>query len=61
MRALQKKREQNLDHIMGDKIVLYDDHHPGPKILKKVEIITAYGKKRTYTIRRTAKGGYLFN
>lgn len=55
------KREGRKDRIVGNKIILYDDYSPGPKILKAVEIITAFGRKRTYHIRKTSKGGYLFN
>ena len=55
------KKEDRKDRIVGSKIILYDDDTAGPKILKTVEIITPYGKKRTYEIKRTNKGGYLFN
>ena len=57
----KKEREDQKDRIVGKRIILYDDDRPGPKILKMVEIITPYGKKRTYAIRRTSKGNYLFN
>jgi hypothetical protein len=55
------KREDRRDRIEGKKIILYDDNSPGPRILKAVEIITPFGRKRTYHIRKTSKGGYLFN
>ena len=50
-----------IDRIEGDKIILFDPYQSGTKILKKVEIITSDGNKRTYEIRRTSKGKYLFN
>ena len=49
------------DRIEGDKIILNDPHQSGAQVLKKVVIRTAHGDKRTYEIRRTAKGNYLFN
>ncbi len=53
-------RNKNNDRIEGSKIILYDRRKPGPYILKKVEIITPEGKK-IYEIKKTRKGGYLFN
>jgi hypothetical protein len=50
-----------MDRIEGDKIILFDPHQSGAQVLKKVEIITADGEKRTYEIKRTANGKYLFN
>jgi len=55
------KKIQGLDRIEGDKIVLYDKDLPGPRVLKKVEIISTNGEKRFYKIKKTIKGGYLFN
>lgn len=55
------KREDRRDRIIGNKIILYDDDSPGPKTLKAVEIITPFGRRRTYRIKKTSKGGYLFN
>jgi len=46
--------------IEGDKIVIFDKDQNGPYTLKKVEIITPSGKK-IYVIKKTRKGGYLFN
>lgn len=54
-------REKREDRIEGDKIVLFDDLYYGSKTLKRVEIHTVDGKKRTYEIKRTIKGNYLFN
>jgi len=48
------------DRIEGDKIVIFDKDAKGPYTLKKVEIITPTGKK-AYVIKKTRKGGYLFN
>jgi hypothetical protein len=56
-----KKKPVRSDRIEGDKIVLYDNYPPGPKVLKKVEIVTPQGNKRFYKIKKTSKGGYLFN
>lgn len=52
---------QDVDRIEGNKIILFDKHGPGGKVLKEVKIITKSGEIRHYTIRRTSKGGYLFN
>jgi hypothetical protein len=49
------------DRIEGNQIILYDDSRPGPKVLKKVTIITLSGGKRNYVIKKTSKGGFLFN
>jgi hypothetical protein len=49
------------DRIEGDKIILVDSGNPERKVLKKVEIITPGGSKKFYEIKRTSKGGYLFN
>ena len=48
------------DKIDGDKIVIFDKDKNGPYTLRKVEIITPTGKK-VYEIKKTRKGGYLFN
>jgi hypothetical protein len=48
------------DHIEGEKIVLFDFFGPVSKVLKTIEIYTKKGK-RTYQLKKTAKGGYLFN
>jgi len=45
----------------GDKIIIIDRGDPDNKTVKKVLIITPDGKQRKYEIKRTAKGGYLFN
>ena len=49
------------DRIEGNEIILYDDSRPGPKILKKVTIIAPSGAKRSYVLKKTSKGGFLFN
>lgn len=49
------------DRIEGDKIILYDNTPPGPRIFKEVEIILPYGEKRLYKITKTPKNGFLFN
>ena len=49
------------DRIEGDTIILFDRNRAGSKTLKKVEIITQDGSKKSYKIRRTVKGNYLFN
>ena len=49
------------ERIENDTIILYDESQFGSKILKKVEIHTIDGKTHTYEIKRTRKGGYLFN
>ena len=49
------------DRIEGDRIIIYDNSGQGSKILKTVEIVRPSGEKRTYVIRKTEKGGYLFN
>jgi len=54
-------QEDSKDRIEGDTIILHDDHKPGPRTLKRVEIIISNGKKRFYEIRKTSKCGYLFN
>ena len=48
------------DRIEEDTIILHDDFGSGPKLLKKVKIIRS-GKNHNYAIRRTKRGGYLFN
>ena len=59
----QKSKEKRLvrkDRIEGNKIILYDNSTPGPRVLKKIEIITPR-YKRIYKLRKTIKCGYLFN
>ena len=53
--------EKTKDRIEKDTIILHDRNRVGPKTLKRVEIITEDGSKKSYKIRRTIKGGYLFN
>jgi hypothetical protein len=57
----QMKREVRKDRIEGNTVILYDDNTIGPKTLKTVEIITPYGKKTKYLLRRTTEGRYMFN
>lgn len=52
---------KNQDRIEGDTVILFDSNRLGSRTLKKVEIITSEGKKRTYEIKRTMAGKYLFN
>ena len=52
---------EEMDRIIGDRIILYDKSGRGPGDLKTVEIINDIGEKKTYTIKKTVKGGYLFN
>lgn len=49
------------DRIEGDKIIIHDKCDPKQKVLKKVEIIKANGEKRIFELKRTSRGGYLFN
>ena len=59
----QKSNEKKLaktDRIEGDRIILYDNAIPGPRVIKVVEIITPWSK-RIYEIKKTKKCGYLFN
>jgi hypothetical protein len=59
----QKSKEKalvNTDRIEGDRIILYDNPTPGPRVLKEIEIITPRSK-RIYKIKKTRKCGYLFN
>jgi hypothetical protein len=53
-------KESN-DRIEGDTIILHDDYSKRAALLKKVLIITPSGIKKAYEIKRTKKGGYLFN
>lgn len=53
--------EQTKDRIEKDTNILFDRNQAGSKTLKKVEIITEDGSKKSYKIKRTIKGGYLFN
>jgi hypothetical protein len=59
----QKSKEKalvNTDRIEGDRIILYDNSTPGPRVLKEIEIITPRST-RIYKIKKTRKCGYLFN
>jgi hypothetical protein len=60
---VRNKAESNnfQDRIEGDKIILIDPHQSGGQVLKKIEIITADGRKRKYKLKRTARGKYLLN
>lgn len=49
------------DRIEDGRIILFDAGNPNNKTLKKVIIITPEGTKKEYEIKRTNKGGYLFN
>jgi hypothetical protein len=49
------------DRIEGDRIIIFDPGQPDKKTLKQVEIVTPQGIVKIYEIKRTAKGGYLFN
>jgi hypothetical protein len=61
MKNLKREKDFVPDRIQGDTIILYDPCEPGEKVLKKVRIIARSGEIKRYEIRRTAKGGYLFN
>ena len=61
MTCSEKKSNKSLDRIEGDTIFLFDSNRTGSRTLKKVEIFTTDGKKRTYEIKRTMAGKYLFN
>lgn len=61
MKEDSKKIHDGFDRIEGDRVILYDRELPGSRVLKRVEIITSNGKRRFYKIKKTAKGGYLFN
>lgn len=58
---MKKSAARRPDRIDGNTITLYDECRPEKKILKRVVIIKSSGEERHYEIRRTAKGGYLFN
>lgn len=55
-----KNEGDKQDQIHGNTIILYDDNDSSPKVLKEVRIITSTETK-SYAIRKTKKGGYLFN
>jgi len=59
-KSSKQKKSDKLDRIEGDKIILYDNSIPGPRVLKVVEIISP-GSKHIYRIKKTKKCGYLFN
>ena len=59
-KSSKQKKSDRTDRIEGDKIILYDNSIPGPRVLKEVEIITPRSK-RIYKIKKTKKCGYLFN
>jgi hypothetical protein len=60
MKASFKEHNTN-DRIEGGEIIIYDrDTFRGPKTIKDVKIITPQGVKK-YKIKRTVRGGYLFN
>jgi hypothetical protein len=56
-----EKTRRTFDYINGNTIILYDKYGQGPKVIKKVKIITPTGEERRYEIRRTSNGKYLFN
>ena len=56
----KEKKSAKTDRIEGDRIVLYDNSTPGPRVIKEIEIITPR-YKRIYKLRKTIKSGYLFN
>ncbi len=57
---MKKNKSDKEDRIEGNKIILYDNSIPGPRVLKEVEIITPQSK-HVYRIKKTRKCGYLFN
>ena len=57
---MKKNKLDKKDRIEGNKIILYDNSIPGPRVLKEVEIITPQSK-HVYRIKKTSKCGYLFN
>jgi len=57
---MKKNKSDKEDRIEGNKIILYDNSIPGPRVLKEVEIITPQSK-HVYMIKKTRKCGYLFN
>jgi hypothetical protein len=59
-KSSKHKKSDKTDRIEGDKIILYDNSIPGPRVLKVVEIITPWSK-RIYEIKKTKKCRYLFN
>jgi hypothetical protein len=61
MKIQQPPGQNSSDRIEGDTIIIYDNFKEGPVTLKRVEIITPLGSKKTYKIKKTSKGGYLFN
>jgi len=59
-KSSKKKKSDKIDRIEGDRIILYDNTIPGPRVLKEVAIITPRSR-RIYKIKKTKKCGYLFN
>jgi len=57
---MKQKKSDKTDRVEGSKIILYDSVSPGPRVLKEVKIITPQSN-RTYRIKKTKNGGYLFN
>ena len=57
---LKHKKTKGFDRIEGNKIILYDFFPKAYRELKLVKIITP-NKTHTYKIKKTSKGGYLFN
>ena len=49
------------DIITKEKIVIYDHSKPGGKVIRDIEIHTNNGELKKYVLRKTSKGGYLFN
>lgn len=49
------------DRADKETIIISDKGCPETKTVKKVIIITPSGDKKMYEIKRTSKGGYLFN
>ena len=58
--SIKQKKFDKSDRIEGNKIILYDFFPKAYRELKLVEIITPH-KTHTYKIKKTIKGGYLFN
>lgn len=54
------KEAKEPDRIEGDRIILHDFSPQGYREIKTVEIITGQ-KTHIYKIKKTRKGGYLFN
>jgi len=59
-RNFEDVKIEGVDRIEGDTIIMHDFYPKGHRVLKWVKIITAEGV-HIRRIKKTNKGGYLFN